>query len=82
MQRSLPSSGPYVTDELLHLSATQPCLLALPCQAVHQLLQILSVQDPVIVKVFGQKKVMFLWGPCDSSHKAPVLRGGWDNSWA
>lgn len=56
-----------VTDELLHLNATQPCLLALPCQAVHQLLQVLPVQDPIIIKVFGQKKVMFLWGPCDSS---------------
>lgn len=67
MQCPLPRSGPHVTDELLHLSATQPCLLALPCQAVHQLLQVLLVQDPIIIKVFGQKKVMFLWGPCDSS---------------
>lgn len=72
--------GPHVLDELLHLCVAQPGLLALPRQTVHQFLQVLSVQGPIIVKVFGERKVMFRQGHSDPREsRAPML--GEERAW-
>lgn len=61
-------------DELIHLCAAQPGLLALPCQAVHQLLQVLPVQNAILIKVCGERQGGF-WQGCSDPRQsqAPAL---------
>lgn len=49
-----PSRGlhAHVLDELVHLRGAQPGPVCIPCQAIHQVLQVLPVQRPVIIKIF------------------------------
>lgn len=75
-----PPDGPHILDELLHLHVAQPGLLAVPRQTVHQFLQVLSVQHPIIIKVFGERKVSFWQGRSDPREsQAPTL--GEERAW-
>lgn len=40
-----------VVDELLHLGSAEPCVLALSCEAVHELAQVFSVQGSVVIEI-------------------------------
>lgn len=61
-------------DELIHLCAAQLGPLALPCQAVHQLLQVIPVQNPIVIKVCRDRQGRFWQGHGDPREsQAPAL---------
>lgn len=55
--------GPHISDELLHLGIAQGGLVTLPRQTVHQFLQVLSVQNPIIIKIFREEESHISAGP-------------------
>lgn len=65
-----------IVYELLHLGSTEPCVLALSREAVHELAQVISVQGSIIIKVKDAEGIVGLdvWGCCVTEHTEEVQK--------